>query len=97
MIAREKRRVTLSKNNWKQRKGIKKIITSPHSSEEERWQAVMQLQKRRRDESACRVRKLCRCCGRPRGVYVKRFYLCGICLRQLMTFGNLPGIVKSSW
>jgi len=45
-----------------------------------------------------KVRKYNRCkrCGRPRGYY-RDFGLCRICLRELASSGDIPGITKASW
>ncbi len=45
-----------------------------------------------------KVRKYNRCkrCGRPRG-YFRDFGLCRICLRELASSGDIPGITKASW
>ena len=64
MIAREKRRVLLSKNNVK-RLELSAIIASPNSSYEEKAVAVIKLNKRSRDESPCRLlRNIARGCSR---------------------------------
>ncbi len=38
----------------------------------------------------------CPLCGRPRA-FIRRFHMCRICFRKLASFGQLPGVVKSSW
>ena len=38
----------------------------------------------------------CDRCGRPQSVYHK-FKLCRICLRELASKGQLPGVKKASW
>ena len=38
----------------------------------------------------------CRVCGRRRGYY-RKFQLCRICLREVASRGELPGVTKSSW
>lgn len=45
-----------------------------------------------------KVRAYNRCpiCGRPRS-YMRRFHMCRICFRQLAGFGQIPGVIKSSW
>lgn len=45
-----------------------------------------------------KVREYNRCpiCGRPRGYY-RKFDMCRICLRQLASKGDIPGMIKSSW
>ncbi|MCX8007263.1 MAG: type Z 30S ribosomal protein S14 [Coriobacteriia bacterium] len=44
------------------------------------------------------VRAVNRCvrCGRPRG-YFRQFGLCRVCLRELASRGELPGVKKASW
>ncbi|MGB4593791.1 MAG: type Z 30S ribosomal protein S14 [Coriobacteriia bacterium] len=44
------------------------------------------------------VRTVNRCtrCGRPRAYY-RQFGLCRICLRELASRGELPGVRKASW
>ncbi|HAJ27516.1 MAG: type Z 30S ribosomal protein S14 [Syntrophales bacterium] len=44
------------------------------------------------------VRQYNRCplCGRPRAYY-RKFDMCRICLRNLATKGELPGVIKASW
>ncbi|MDT8446230.1 MAG: type Z 30S ribosomal protein S14 [bacterium] len=48
--------------------------------------------------SKFKVRQHNRCssCGRPRG-YIRKFGLCRICFRKRAGFGQLPGVLKSSW
>ena len=38
----------------------------------------------------------CPLCGRVRG-FLRFFGLCRICVRELATKGELPGVTKSSW
>jgi small subunit ribosomal protein S14 len=38
----------------------------------------------------------CQRCGRPRG-YLRDFGMCRICVRQLASVGELPGVRKASW
>ena len=38
----------------------------------------------------------CPICGRSRG-YMRRFNMCRICFRDLAGFGQIPGVIKSSW
>lgn len=44
------------------------------------------------------TRKVNRCamCGRRRW-YLRKFGLCRICLRNLASTGNIPGLKKASW
>jgi small subunit ribosomal protein S14 len=45
-----------------------------------------------------KVRQYNRCkrCGRPRA-YLRDFGLCRICVRELASRGELPGVRKASW
>ena len=38
----------------------------------------------------------CQRCGRPRGS-LRDFGMCRICVRQLASVGELPGVRKASW
>lgn len=96
MIAREKRRVYLSKLGKAKRQQLSMLVSSPNGSYEEKLAAVIQLNKRPRDESPCRVKNRCQSCGRARAVY-RRFALCRICLRQATMRGDVPGLSKASW
>jgi small subunit ribosomal protein S14 len=48
--------------------------------------------------SKYQVRNVNRCnrCGRPRAYY-RRFGLCRVCLRELASRGEIPGMRKASW
>jgi small subunit ribosomal protein S14 len=96
IIAREAVRVKLSAKSRVKRNELSCIVASPASSYEDKMQAVIQLNKRPRDESPCRVKNRCRRCGRPRAVY-RRFALCRICLRETAMRGDVPGLTKASW
>ncbi len=51
-----------------------------------------------RREPKFKVRKYNRCpiCGRPRA-FIRQFGICRICFRKMASFGQLPGVTKSSW
>ena len=51
---------------------------------------------RRKPKFKVRHRNRCHRCGRARGYY-RKFDLCRICLRHLAHWGELPGVIKSSW
>lgn len=65
-------------------------------TEEEVIEAQAKLDKRPRDKSEIRIRRRCTACGRPRGV-IRRFGLCRLCLRKLLSEGLIPGLRKASW
>ncbi|MGQ9693656.1 MAG: type Z 30S ribosomal protein S14 [Thermodesulfobacteriota bacterium] len=51
---------------------------------------------KRRPKFRVRAHHRCPLCGRARGYY-RKFDLCRICLRNLASRGELPGVIKSSW
>lgn len=62
---------------------------------EEQDQAVLKLNKQKRNRSPVRLRNRCRQCGRPRGT-LRKFGICRICLRFAAMRGDVPGLKKSS-
>lgn len=96
MIAREKKReVTVAKFAAK-RAELKAIIRNPNTSDDEKWDAQIKLQKLPRDASPVRQRRRCQITGRPHGVY-RKFGLCRNKLREAAMRGDVPGLVKASW
>ncbi len=63
---------------------------------EERLVAQIKLSEMPRDASKSRVRNRCSLTGRPRGNF-RKFGLSRIALRELASWGQVPGLVKSSW
>ena len=45
---------------------------------------------------AVRAYNRCARCGRARG-YMRRFQMCRICVRETISRGLVPGVVKASW
>jgi len=43
-----------------------------------------------------KVRQRCKLCGRGRAVF-RKFGVCRICLRNLASNGQVPGMTKASW
>ena len=96
MVNRDIKRAKLSKKYAAKREALKKTISSPGSSYEEKMEAVTRLQKLPRDSSPSRQRNRCELSGRPRSNYRKN-KLSRIALRELGSKGLIPGLVKSSW
>ncbi|WP_263081757.1 30S ribosomal protein S14 [Endozoicomonas sp. Mp262] len=90
-----KRQQTVAKYAEK-RAQLKAIINNPNSTEDERWDAQVALQKQPRDASKARQRNRCRVTGRPHG-YFRKFGLSRIKLREAAMRGDIPGLVKASW
>ncbi|MCZ4552479.1 30S ribosomal protein S14 [Gordonia rubripertincta] len=78
------------------RAALKETIRSTKSSDEQRAEAQLALQRLPRDSSATRIRNRDAVDGRPRG-YIGKVGLSRIRLRQMAHNGELPGITKSSW
>lgn len=96
MIERETKRAKLVEKFAAKRAKLKDIISNPNSSDEERWEGMLQLQMLPRDSSSSRKRNRCRITGRPHGVY-RKFGLCRNKLREAAMRGDVPGLVKASW
>jgi len=81
------------------RAALKKIIYTKDDSPEAvaaRFKAVFKLHKLPKNSSKVRHRNRCALSGRPRGYY-RDFGVSRIALRDLASFGLIPGVRKSSW
>ena len=96
MKAREAKRAKLVTKFAEKRLALKAIISSPTTSDEDRWDAVLKLQGLPRDSSAARQRNSCSQTGRPHG-YLRKFGLSRIKLREATMRGEVPGLRKASW
>ena len=63
---------------------------------EDRFKARMKLAELPRNSSPTRLNNRCELTGRPRAYY-RKLKLSRIMLRELGSFGQIPGLVKSSW
>ena len=96
MKQRELRRQRTVAKYAEKRAQLKAVINNPNSTEDERWDAQVALQKQPRDASKARLRNRCRITGRPHGV-LRKFGLSRIKLREAAMRGDVPGLVKASW
>lgn len=96
MIAREVKREKLAQRDAAKRAELKATIRDKNLGYEERYAAVVALQKLPRDGSVARQRNRCELTGRPRGYY-RKFGLARNKLREAAMKGEVPGLVKSSW
>jgi len=95
LVTNEKRKKEAARTRSK-RTALKKIVSSPTASLEEKEKAVIELQKLPRNSSPTRVRNRCQVTGRPRG-FLRKFQMSRVSLRDLGLRGDIPGLVKSSW
>lgn len=96
MINREKKRAKIVRKYAAKRASLKAIIADPKTSDDDRWDAQLKLQKLPRNASPVRQMRRCSLTGRPHGVY-RRFGLARTKLREAAMRGDVPGLVKSSW
>ena len=96
MVNRDAKRAKLAKQHAAKRDALKKIVSSPTASYEEKIEAATRLQKLPRDSSPSRQRNRCELSGRPRGVY-RKFGLGRNMLRKATMNGDVPGLRKASW
>ena len=78
------------------RDALRAIVRDKSISMEERFAASCKLAQEPRDSARIRVRNRCLVTGRPRGYY-RKLKMSRIALRDLASFGQVPGVVKSSW
>ena len=96
IIEREKKREKIVAKYAAKRAELKRVVGDRNASDDERWQAQLQLQKLPRNASPVRLRRRCAETGRPRGVY-RKFGLGRNKLREAAMRGDVPGLVKASW
>lgn len=95
MKEREAKRIALASKYSLKRNHLKSVISSVHSSDKERWNAVLKLQTLPRDSSTIRQRNRCRQTGRPHG-FLRKFGLSRIKVRESAMRGEIPGLRKAS-
>ncbi len=96
MVERNKKRERLAKRYAAKRAALRAVIDDRQTEPEERFQAVMQLAKLPRNGARTRIRNRCQVTGRSRGYY-RKLKMSRIALRQLASFGQIPGMTKASW
>ena len=75
---------------------LKAIVMDRSLPIEERFEANLKLAEMPRNSAKNRLRNRCAVTGRPRGYY-RKLGMSRIALRDMASFGQVPGIVKSSW
>ena len=95
-IEKNNRRKKLTKRFAAKRAALKAVSKDQGATLETRFAAQLKLAALPRNSSPGRVRNRCEVTGRPRGYY-RKLKLSRIALRELGNFGQVPGMVKSSW
>jgi small subunit ribosomal protein S14 len=93
---KNKRRVALVKRYAAKRVKLKAQANNMQLAPEERFAARLKLAELPRNSSPSRIRNRCELTGRPRGNY-RKLKMCRIKVRELASYGLVPGMVKSSW
>ena len=96
MIERELKRQRLVKKYANKRNELKAIINNRELSSSERYEATMKLSQLPRNSSPTRLHNRCQITGRPKGYY-RKLRISRIALREYGGFGQIPGMIKSSW
>ena len=84
------------KQHAAKRAALKVVINDQSKPVEERFKATLKLASLPRNSSATRLHNRCQLTGRPHAYY-RKLKLSRIMLRELASFGQIPGMVKSSW
>lgn len=95
-VNRNLKRVKLSKSHAHMRSELKKKIHNREISGEERFEAQMKLDTLPKNSCPVRIHNRCEITGRPKGFY-RKFKISRIALRDMASFGELPGVTKASW
>ena len=95
-VEKNNKRKRMVKGQSATRSALKAIIMNRELPVEERIAAQFKMNELPRDGSKSRIRNRCELTGRSRGYY-RKFQMSRIALRELGNFGQIPGIVKSSW
>ena len=95
-IEKNNRRKKLVKQFSAKRAKLKALTKDQSVPMEERFAAQLKLAALPRNSSPGRVRNRCEVSGRARGYY-RKLRMSRIALRELGNFGQVPGMVKSSW
>ena len=96
MKMRELKRAKTVAKYAQKRAELKATIKSVDASDEQKWEAQVQLQKLPRNANPVRQQRRCQLTGRPHGVF-RKFGLCRNQLRDAGMRGDVPGLVKASW
>ena len=95
-VEKNNRRRRMTKAATPRRDRLKAVVMNRDLPIEERFDAQLKLSALPRNGAKTRIRNRCELSGRPRGTY-RKFKLSRIALRELGNFGQIPGLIKSSW
>lgn len=96
LTLRNEKRQKLSKLHREKRRKLIATLKDQEGSFEDRLEAQIKISQMPRDGSRSRQRNRCGLTGRPRG-NLRKFGLSRIAVRELASWGQIPGLIKSSW
>ena len=96
MRERNDKRKALNKSLRARRAKLKATVMNRELPIEERFAATQKLAELPRNSARVRQRNRCELTGRPRAYY-RKFKMCRNQLRELGSFGLIPGLIKASW
>ncbi|KAB2846625.1 MAG: 30S ribosomal protein S14 [Hyphomicrobiaceae bacterium] len=95
-VEKNNRRRRLVAQYKDRREALKAIANDTSKANEERFRARLKLAELPRNSSAVRIRNRCEVTGRARAYY-RKVRICRNQLREMASFGLIPGMIKSSW
>ncbi len=95
-VYRNLKREKMAEKYANRRLKLSKVAKDKNASPEERFQATLKLAELPRNSARIRVRNRCKLTGRSRSYY-RKFGVSRVELRNMASFGEIPGLVKSSW
>jgi small subunit ribosomal protein S14 len=96
MIVKNEKKAASAEKFRKVRAELRKIIRSPKTTPEAKYEAQVKLGSLPRMSLQTRVSNRCKITGRPRG-YLRKFQMSRIAFRDNASRGMLPGVIKASW
>jgi len=96
MIVKNEKKAASAEKFRKVRAELRKIIRSPNTTPEARYEAQVKLGSLPRRSLSTQVSNRCKITGRPRG-YLRKFQMSRIAFRDNASRGMLPGVIKASW
>ena len=95
-VLKNNKRKAMAQLHRDKRSKLIDTLKNENLSFEERLKAQIKLSELPRNGSIIRYRNRCALSGRPRG-NSRKFGLSRIALRELASWGQVPGLIKSSW
>jgi small subunit ribosomal protein S14 len=89
----------MAKESMKAREVKRKRLAEKYAAKREALKKAgdyNELQLLPRNSCPVRGRNRCKLTGRPRG-YMRQFGISRVTFREMVTFGLIPGLTKSSW